>query len=172
MFPHKLQYRILFHCNISNNVKHCKFMTIGSTCIFCTNDVIYRVIWHHLSSLSYQFSIFEDMGGWQPWSNVIEGGVYKTNKDQNQPKSEDLYVNRCKTTCGWWLTCNTLPLSPTGILLMGLQICLVYARSQLRWTPPLIGQQELVPAVIVISLDSLYLLGRCLSNTETWCQLT
>ena len=48
---------------------------------------------------------------------------------------------------------------------MGSEIWFVYARSQLRWTLPLIGQQELVPAVVVIFLDSLYLLGRCLPNT-------
>ena len=35
-----------------------------STCIFCTNDAMYHTLWHHLSSLSYQFSIiFEDVVG-------------------------------------------------------------------------------------------------------------
>ena len=37
---------------------------LESTCIFCTNDAMYHTLWHHLSSLSYQFSIiFEDVGG-------------------------------------------------------------------------------------------------------------
>ena len=39
-----------------------------STSIFCSNDVMCRAIWRHLSSLPYQFSIFEDMGDWQPWN--------------------------------------------------------------------------------------------------------
>ena len=30
--------------------------------------VPYDMIWRHLSSLPYQFSIFEDMGDWQPWN--------------------------------------------------------------------------------------------------------
>ena len=33
---------------------------------FCPNDVMYSALWHHLSSLPYQFSIFDDEGGWQP----------------------------------------------------------------------------------------------------------
>ena len=38
---------------------------------FCTNDVIHRAIWRHLSSLPYQFSILEDVGGWQPWMMML-----------------------------------------------------------------------------------------------------
>ena len=34
-----------------------------STNIFGTNDVICRVIWCHLSFLTYHFSIFDDVGG-------------------------------------------------------------------------------------------------------------
>ena len=34
---------------------------------FSTNDVTHRALWRHLSSLPHQFSIFEDVGGWQPW---------------------------------------------------------------------------------------------------------
>ena len=41
-------------------------MIYYATSIFCTNDVIHCAIWHHLSSLPYQFSIFEDVAGWQP----------------------------------------------------------------------------------------------------------
>ena len=37
-----------------------------STCIFGTNDVICHAIWRHLSFRPYQFSIFDDVGGWQP----------------------------------------------------------------------------------------------------------
>ena len=58
-FPDKLRYGIIMY----NNVKHRKFVTIGSTSIFCTNDIIYREIWRHLPSLSYLLSIFEDVGG-------------------------------------------------------------------------------------------------------------
>ena len=32
---------------------------------FFTNDVTCRALWRHLSSHSRQFSIFEDVGGWQ-----------------------------------------------------------------------------------------------------------
>ena len=34
---------------------------------FCTNDVMFRALWRHLISLPCQFSIFEDVGGWQPF---------------------------------------------------------------------------------------------------------
>ena len=34
---------------------------------FCTNDIMFHALWHHLSPLPYQFTIFEDVGGWQPW---------------------------------------------------------------------------------------------------------
>jgi len=33
---------------------------------FSTNDIMCRALWHHLLSLPYQFSIFEDVRGWQP----------------------------------------------------------------------------------------------------------
>ena len=41
---------------------------------FFTNDVTRRALWCHLSSHPRQFSIFEDVGGWQPcpfhlWTN-------------------------------------------------------------------------------------------------------
>ena len=39
-----------------------------STSIFRSNFVMCHMIWRHLSSLLYQFSIFEDMGDWQPWN--------------------------------------------------------------------------------------------------------
>ena len=37
-----------------------------SMSIFGTNDVICRAIWRCLTSLPYQFSIFDDVVGWQP----------------------------------------------------------------------------------------------------------
>ena len=46
---------------IRNNVKHRIFVTIGSTSIFWTNDIIYHAIWGHLLPLPYQFAIFEDV---------------------------------------------------------------------------------------------------------------
>lgn len=39
---------------------------LESTSIFCTNDVMWHRLWCHLQSLPYQFSVFKDMGGWQP----------------------------------------------------------------------------------------------------------
>ena len=39
-----------------------------STNIFGTNDVICRVIWCHLSFLTYHFSIFDDVGGGGGWT--------------------------------------------------------------------------------------------------------
>ena len=33
---------------------------------FGTNDVMFHALWHHLLSLPCQFSISEDVGGWQP----------------------------------------------------------------------------------------------------------
>ena len=37
-----------------------------SMSIFGTNDVICRAIWRCLTSLPYQFSMFDDVVGWQP----------------------------------------------------------------------------------------------------------
>ena len=53
---------IAMYQEIRNNVKRRIFVTIGSTSIFWTNDVIYHTIWGHLLPLPYQFSIFEDVG--------------------------------------------------------------------------------------------------------------
>ena len=36
-----------------------------------TTDVMQRVLSHHLSSVPYQFSIIEDVGGWQPCNHTI-----------------------------------------------------------------------------------------------------
>ena len=33
----------------------------------CINDVMCHALWHHLLSLPYQFSTFEDVLGWQSW---------------------------------------------------------------------------------------------------------
>ena len=47
------------------NTEHfmCYICRTESTSIFGPNEVIYRAIWHHLSFLPYQFSIFDDGGG-------------------------------------------------------------------------------------------------------------
>ena len=64
--------------NLKNNVaKYELFMRYirqsESTSIFGTNDVIICcAIWHHLSFLPYQFWIFDDVGGWQPWKVPTE----------------------------------------------------------------------------------------------------
>ena len=47
----------------------CHIRRSESKSIFGTNDVICRVIWPHLSFRPYQFSIFGDVGGWQPSSS-------------------------------------------------------------------------------------------------------
>ena len=73
----KLQiFCIVCYCNLSNNVsKYELFMCYKrwseSTSIFGTNDIICRAIWCHLSLLPYQFSIFDDVGGWQPCNGSL-----------------------------------------------------------------------------------------------------
>ena len=47
----KLRYDILCHKYFLHKWRH---------------TVIHCAIWHHLSSLPHQFSIFEDVAGWQP----------------------------------------------------------------------------------------------------------
>ena len=51
---------------------------------FVTNEVMCRALWHHLSSLPHQFSISEDVGGWQPWyrMNKTISKLYKTSTYQ------------------------------------------------------------------------------------------
>ena len=44
----------------------CHIRRSESTSIFGTNDVISREIWLHLWFLPCQFSIFDDVGSWQP----------------------------------------------------------------------------------------------------------
>ena len=44
----------------------CHIHRSESTSIFGTNNVICREIWLHLWFLPYQFSIFDDVGSWQP----------------------------------------------------------------------------------------------------------
>ena len=51
------KYNKLFMCHIHRS---------ESTSIFGTNNVICREIWLHLWFLPYQFSIFDDVGSWQP----------------------------------------------------------------------------------------------------------
>ena len=59
------------HCNRSNNVIGGSNVTIPTTsfsCLFfyeCCH--VPCALWHHISSLPHQFSIFEGMEGWQPW---------------------------------------------------------------------------------------------------------
>ena len=62
---------LVCHCNFSSNVAKyelfmCHIHRSESTSIFGTNDVICREIWLHLWFLPYQFSIFDDVGSWQP----------------------------------------------------------------------------------------------------------
>ena len=54
---------------IRSNVKIPK--TSFSRIFFSTNDIMYCALWHRLLSLPYQFSIFEDVRGWQPWVMYI-----------------------------------------------------------------------------------------------------
>ena len=44
----------------------CHICQSESMSIFGTNDIICREIWLHLWFLPYQFSIFDDVGSWQP----------------------------------------------------------------------------------------------------------
>ena len=65
---------------------------------FFTSNVMFRTLWHHLSSLSHQFSIFKDVGGWQPWVNKtqmrmlgkIHGGTFS--------KSRQIYLLECSSS--------------------------------------------------------------------------
>ena len=66
---------LVCHYNLSNNVAKyellmCYIRQWESTSIFGTNDVICCAIWRHLTFLPYQFSIFDDMGGWQRWKGI------------------------------------------------------------------------------------------------------
>ena len=81
MFPHELQYAIVISeimwlvgsKPIKSNVTRpttsfsriifCVITNLWWWSIFFINDVISSALWHHLSSLPYQFSIFEDVGG-------------------------------------------------------------------------------------------------------------
>ena len=49
----------------------CYIRRSESASIFGTNEVICRAIWRHLSSLPYQFSIFDDEGSWQHWKCLL-----------------------------------------------------------------------------------------------------
>ena len=51
---------------INWTVYTCDLRRSKSKSIFGTNDVICRAIWRHLSLYPHQFSIFDDVGGWQP----------------------------------------------------------------------------------------------------------
>ena len=47
---------------------------------FCTNGVMCRALWRHLTCLPYQFSIYEHLGGWQPWKvSTLTGLDLSTN---------------------------------------------------------------------------------------------
>ena len=73
-FPHKHQYAIVIEAimwlvgskPIRSNVTIPTTSFLRVFFFFFTNDVMCHALWCHLSSLPYQFSIFENMGGWQP----------------------------------------------------------------------------------------------------------
>ena len=57
------------HCNISwimylVRSKPVRYKGYNSYMFFCKNDVMFRALWRHLLSLPCQFSIFEDLRGW------------------------------------------------------------------------------------------------------------
>ena len=59
------------HCNLSNNVASYQLFYGVYTSIRVNKYCLYKwclghAIWRHLWSLLSQFSIFEDVGGWQP----------------------------------------------------------------------------------------------------------
>ena len=63
----------------------CYIRRSESASIFGTNEVICRAIWRHLSSFAYQFSIFDDLGSWQPWKCLPQPNL----KQQSLPPSLD-----------------------------------------------------------------------------------
>ena len=85
-------------CYNANNIFYVHFVVITnlwwfeSTSIFCTNDVMCHTLWCHLSPLSYQFSIFEDMGGWQPWIPNFKHKHYLYNTGTSQSQTVVLTV--------------------------------------------------------------------------------
>ena len=68
----------LFHtfCVISHSWR------LEWTSIFCTSDVMCRALWHHLSPLPFQFSIFEDVGGWQPCIKILKRAFWLNSVEQ------------------------------------------------------------------------------------------
>ena len=49
------------------NLCYKNYFNRNSMSVFGTNNVTCRAIWCHLSFIPYQFSIFVNVGGWQPW---------------------------------------------------------------------------------------------------------
>ena len=68
------------HCNIIIWLVFARFVSSvipsrsESLSIFCTNDVMCRVLWRHLSFIPYQFSIFEDFGGLTALHRILDDG--------------------------------------------------------------------------------------------------
>ena len=64
-----------------------------------TNDVICRVIWCHLLFLSYQFSIFDEIGGWQPCTGLRKMFCFQRLLDYSNlllpPQSRSRDKQRC-----------------------------------------------------------------------------
>ena len=84
------------HCNISNNViggkktnyqvgQMLQFQHLFRVFFCCHKWHHVPCIWHHLSSLPHQFSISEDVGGWQPWyrMNKTISKLYKISTYQS-----------------------------------------------------------------------------------------
>ena len=62
-----------FHINSGMPLYVYVYVLYESIRILWTNDVISRATWRNLSFLPYQFSIFDDVGGWQPCRYLPKG---------------------------------------------------------------------------------------------------
>ena len=86
-----------------------------STSILGTNDIICGAIWRHLSLLPCQFSIFDDMGGWQPCECMFTLNNLHRNLPYNKQLTVDLY-NYMYSGCIRYMYLSLFFLQPTGQL--------------------------------------------------------
>ena len=113
-------------CYNSNNIFFCTF--------FSTNDVTHRALWRHLSSLPHQFSIFEDVGGWQP--------MWCTTQKSLPMDSRNNYAS---VSAGWlWIMGNFKTLIHYFLVILGKSFMswTVWDEEFYRWDGSKSGQQE------------------------------
>ena len=80
----------------------CYIRQSESMSIFGTNDVICCAIWCHLSFLPYQFSVVDDMGGWDFFIFVKTCFGYKINAFNDVDGSNGINKGMLMVLC-WYL---------------------------------------------------------------------